>query len=123
MLLTPFVASATDEKTTAFVKAYEDAYKDVPNQFAADTYDGVYILKAAIEECGATPDMSVSDLCEALKKGITSITFDGLTGNGTTWDASGEPNKEPKAIVIRNGAYAPMDEEPEATTEAATEAS
>lgn len=123
MLLTPFVASATDEKTTAFVKAYEDAYKDVPNQFAADTYDGVYILKAAIEECGATPDMSVSDLCEVLKKGITSITFDGLTGNGTTWDASGEPNKEPKAIVIRNGAYAPMDEEPEATTEAATEAS
>jgi hypothetical protein len=29
----------------------------------------------------------------------------GLTGTGTTWDASGAASKEPKAVAIENGAY------------------
>ena len=52
-----------------------------------------------------TPDMSVSDICEGIKSGITAVTVDGLTGDGMSWDASGEPNKAPKAVVIQNGAY------------------
>ena len=50
MLLTPFAADSTDEKTQNFVKAYKDAYKDTPNQFAADAYDAVYAVKAAAEK-------------------------------------------------------------------------
>ena len=34
-----------------------------------------------------------------------AITFDGLTGEGTTWDASGAPTKDPKAMVIKDGIY------------------
>ena len=41
MLLTPFVADAQDEKTQAFVSAYEEKFNDTPNQFAADTYDAM----------------------------------------------------------------------------------
>ena len=62
MLLTPFVATATDEATQSFVEKYQSAdYGDgeTPNQFAADAYDSVYVVKAAIEAAGATPDMSV----------------------------------------------------------------
>ena len=109
MLLTPFVASAEDDLTKSFVTKYEEAYGGIPNQFAADAYDGLYIIKAAIEEAGLTPDMSVSDLCEGMKTAMTSITFDGLTGQGCTWDAQGEPTKDPKAMVIENGVYAPME--------------
>ncbi len=47
MLLTPFAADATDEKTVSFVKTYKEIYNDVPNQFAADAYDGVYALKGS----------------------------------------------------------------------------
>ena len=50
MLLTPFAADADDEKTQAFVSAYKEAYGDTPNQFAADTYDAIYIMKAAAEK-------------------------------------------------------------------------
>ena len=50
MLLTPFAADSTDEKTQAFVTAYKDAYTDTPNQFAADAYDAVYAIKAAAEK-------------------------------------------------------------------------
>ena len=105
MLLTPFSADASDEKTVSFVKTYKELYNDVPNQFAADAYDGVYILKAAIEKAGLKPDASVADVNEALKKAITEITVDGLTGAGMKWEASGEVSKAPRAVVIKDGTY------------------
>lgn len=108
MLLTPFAADAEDEKTQAFVAAYEEAYGETPNQFAADAYDAIYIIKAAIEEGSVTPDMSISDICEAMKTAMTSITYDGLTGSGMTWSADGEPSKEPKAVKIVDGTYTAM---------------
>lgn len=108
MLLTPFAADAEDEKTQAFVSAYQEAYGEIPNQFAADTYDALYIIKAAVEQAGVTADMSVSDMCEAMKTAMTEITVDGLTGEGITWSADGEPTKAPKAVVIKDGAYKAM---------------
>ncbi|HPU63480.1 MAG TPA: ABC transporter substrate-binding protein [Mobilitalea sp.] len=105
MLLTPFAADAQDEKTQNFVKKFEELHGVTPNQFAADAYDAIYIIKAAIEESGVTPDMSVSEICEGLKEAMTKITFDGLTGAGMTWTASGEVNKQPMAVVIENGKY------------------
>ncbi len=105
MLLTPFAADATDDLTVNFVKNYKEKYGDTPNQFAADAYDAVFILKQALESKNATPDMSTSDLCEALKSAMTEIEASGLTSTKMTWDASGEPNKEPKAVVIKDGAY------------------
>ena len=108
MLLTPFAADAADEKTQAFVSAYKEAYGDTPNQFAADTYDAIYIMKAAAEKAGVTADMNVSDICDAMKTAMTEISYDGLTGEGMTWTADGEPDKAPKAVVIKDGAYTAM---------------
>lgn len=108
MLLTPFAADAKDDLTQKFVKAYQDAYGDIPNQFAADAYDGIYAMKAAIEQSGVTPDMSASDICDAFKGAMTQIKIDGLTGAEMTWSAEGEPNKAPKAVKIKNGAYTAM---------------
>jgi len=105
MLLTPFAADATDDLTVNFVKNYKEKYGDTPNQFAADAYDAVFIIKQALESKNATPDVSTSDLCEALKTAMTEIEASGLTSTKMTWDASGEPNKEPKAVVIKDGAY------------------
>lgn len=103
MLLTPF--STTEETSKAFTDAYVAAYGIEPNQFAADSYDAVYAVKAAIEQSGVTPDMSVSDICEGLKTAMTEIKIDGLTGSDMTWNAAGEPNKAPKAVMIENGEY------------------
>ena len=108
MLLTPFAADAQDEKTQAFVSAYKEAYGDTPNQFAADAYDVVYAIYQAAVAGGINGDMDASDVCDALKAQFTSMTFDGLTGEGMTWDASGAVSKAPKAVVIKDGAYAAM---------------
>lgn len=108
MLLTPFAADAQDDLTKKFVDTYKEKYKDVPNQFAADAYDCIYAIKAALEAANATPDMSASDLCDAVKPVMTSTTIDGLTGTGMSWSESGEVNKDPKAVVIKNGEYVGM---------------
>lgn len=110
MLLTPFAADAKDKTVQNFVKTYKEKYKDTPNQFAADSYDAVYALKAAIEESKATTDMSASDMCDALKGAMTKIKMQGLTGgeDGLIWNESGEVTKSPKAVIIKNGAYKAM---------------
>jgi branched-chain amino acid transport system substrate-binding protein len=105
MLLTPFAADAKDDLTVNFVSKYNEKYGETPNQFAADAYDAVFIIKAAIEKAGATPSMSTSELCDAIKGAMTQIEVAGLTSSKMTWDASGEPNKEPKAVTIRGGVY------------------
>ena len=111
MLLTPFAADSKDEKTANFVSKYEEKYKDTPNQFAADAYDAIYAIKAALEEANATPDMSASDICDKLISRFTSPDFkiNGLTGTDMTWSETGEISKAPKGMVIKNGAYEGMD--------------
>lgn len=106
MLLTPFAADAKDDATQKFVSTYEAAYGETPNQFAADAYDAVYVVKTAAEKCGATPADSVTDLCDKLKAAMQEITYDGLTGESMSWSADGTVNKAPKAMEIKNGAYA-----------------
>ena len=100
---------STDEKTQAFVTAYKDAYTDTPNQFAADAYDAVYAIKAAAEKEDVKADMDVADICAALEKGMTEITLEGVTGDEITWTEDGEPNKAPKAVEIKDGAYVAME--------------
>ncbi len=110
LLLTPFSTSSTDEKTQAFVKAYEAKCNGLtPNQFAADAYDAVYIVKAAIEKANLAPSASNAEICDALKKAMTEISYTGLTGSDITWGADGEPNKAPIVVEIKNGEYVVLD--------------
>ena len=110
MLLTPFAADSADEATQKFVTAYKAAYNnEIPNQFAADAYDGVYIIAKLIEEGNVTADMSASEICDIMKAAICADGFEylGITGAGAalTWDASGAVSKDPAAVIIENGAY------------------
>ena len=109
MLLTPFTPTATDERTQNFVKNFTAKYdKTYLNQFGADAYDAIYIIKAAIEKAGVTADMDASTICDKLKVAMTEITFTGVTGTDITWGADGEPVKKPIAVKIVNGEYVVM---------------
>ena len=100
MLLTPFSADATDELTVNFVSKYVELYGENPTQFAADGYDCVYALYAAIQEAGITADTSYADACEALIAAFQTIEITGTTGT-MSWDATGEVTKTPKAVQIQ----------------------
>ena len=110
MLLTPFNADATDEKTKAFVAKYQEKYSEVPNQFAADAYDCIYAYKQALEGAGYTTakGVKVDELCTKMIEQFSTMTFSGLTGEGMTWK-DGAVSKSPKGMVIENGAYKGLD--------------
>ena len=105
MLLTPFSADASDEATQSFVAKYKEKTGIVPNQFAADAYDVICSLYQACVAGGVTPDMSASEINDILVGQFTSMTYDGLTGKGMTWKATGEVSKSPMAVVIKDGTY------------------
>lgn len=114
MLMTPFNASSTDERTAAFVEKYQADYKDIPNQFAADGYDCIYAIYDALQKIDNLSEIAAMDyaerheaLCDALISVFTSSDFsvDGLTGTGMTWQTNGEVSKDPMVVVIENGTY------------------
>lgn len=111
MLLTPFNADSTDEATSKFVSTYKEQFGDVPNQFAADAYDCVWSIYNALKDEEVAGDISASDLCDKLIARFTDsgFSYDGLTGEGMTWDGTGAVSKSPKGMVIKDGAYVGLD--------------
>ena len=104
MLLTPFSADAEDEKTQKFVATYKELYDEIPNQFAADAYDGVYALVAAAEKADVKDGEKAEDICDRIIAAMQEIEVTGVTGT-MTWSANGEVTKTPTAVIIENGAY------------------
>ena len=97
MMLTPFAVDAPDAKTQSFVEKFTKVHGSKPDQFAADAYDAVYAVKAAMESCGKTP--ADADFTTAMVDTMYKITVDGLTGT-MKWDADREPDKAAKAMVF-----------------------
>lgn len=102
LLMTPF--SADDPASADFVKAYQDAYGETPDQFAADAYDGVHAVAEAIKKSGITPDVSPEEACDKLAAAMLEISIDGLTGK-LSWNDKGQVEKDPTAYVIESGKY------------------
>lgn len=97
MMLTPFAVDAPDAKTQSFVEKFTKVHGSKPDQFAADAYDAVYAVKAAMESSGKTP--ADADFTTAMVDTMYKITVDGLTGT-MKWDADREPDKAAKAMVF-----------------------
>ncbi len=103
--LTPFLSTNTDEKTANFVKNYKAVNGKEPDQFAANAYDGIYIIKSALEKANVTdPSLSAKELGDVLVPVMTQIDFNGVTGN-IKFNANGEPNKDVLVAVIKDGKY------------------
>ena len=100
VFLSPFVVS--DPDVADFVLSYNVSYGADPDQFAADGYDTVYIIKAAMEKAGS---IESADLIKAMD----GLSVTGLLTGDVTFDASGEPNKGAKYVKIVNGQYTAYD--------------
>ena len=95
LMLTPFSADNPAENVQSFVAKYKEAYGATPDQFAADAYDAVYVIKAAVEKAGSTSG-------DALAAAMTSLTVEGVTGT-MTWGSDGNTNKPASAILYYDG--------------------
>ena len=101
VLMTPFDANATDDATVSFVEQFK-ANNDglVPNQFAADGYDVIYALYNACVAAGIDGNTPAAEACAKLQEQFATLTVDGLTGKGMTWDENGMISKAPAAMVV-----------------------
>lgn len=95
LMLTPFSADSSNEAVQSFVKKYQDDFGATPDQFAADGYDAVYVIKAAVEKAGSTSGAAMADA-------MTQITVEGITGT-MTWKEDGNTNKPASAILYFDG--------------------
>ena len=107
LLMTPFNASGTDERTKTFVETYQAAHEILPNQFAADGYDCMYAIYEACCQLDGIADMDSAQLCDALIALFTGGDFsvDGLTGTSMKWLESGEVSKAPVVVKVVDGVY------------------
>ena len=96
LMMTPFAADSTAANVQAFVSAYQADYNATPDQFAADAYDAVYAVKAAVE--AADGSTSGADLAAVMP----TVTVEGVTGT-MTWNADGNTNKAASAILYKDG--------------------
>ena len=102
LLVTPF--SADDEKNADFVKEYEDAYGETPNQFAADTYDCFHAIASALDKASIDVSADPAEAATELAKAMRKITVEGLTGT-LTWNDEGQVEKDATVYKIVDGKY------------------
>ena len=89
----------TSEKVVDFLAKFEEKYGATPNAFAALGYDAIAVLLNAIEAAGDPSDW------EAINAALKATEFDGVTGQGLTFDDHGDPSKAGVINVIKDGAY------------------
>lgn len=94
---TPFTYNDPNPAVQEYVKKYEEETGEKPNQFGANAYDAVYVVKAALEKAGS---IESEDLIAAMHE----IEVDGITGT-ISFNENGEPKKDVKLIKIVDGEY------------------
>lgn len=107
--LSHFNSKATSGAAGEFIEKYKAKYgTDTLNQFGASAYDCIYALAGALEQCkDITPDSSVTDICEALKKVFNGgYTFSGVTGENIKWESTGYVNKKAIKYVVKEASGA-----------------
>lgn len=99
--LSPIDVNSTDDKVKGFVDAYKAKYNAVPDQFAADGYDAVYVIFEAMKAAGVDDvNISADELCKKLTGVLQGdFTYAGVTGT-MTWNAQGAAVKNPYIITI-----------------------
>lgn len=98
IVATPWFGDKDDPKVRAFVAKYTKVYGKKPDQFAAQAYDGLYVMAKAFGRAGKADRNAVRDALAGIRNyngvlGLFSFTEDG--------DVSMEPN----VLVIRGGKF------------------
>jgi branched-chain amino acid transport system substrate-binding protein len=74
----PWSASNDTPENTAFIKAFEAKYKTTPDQFAAQSYDGMHIMVQALKSIKLTGDLA-KDRTD-LRNALPAVKWTGATG-------------------------------------------
>ena len=99
VVATPWFGESTDQKVVDFNAKYEAEYGKLPDQFAAQAYDAMYIYAEALKRAGQADDREL--FREALAE---TKDFEGILGN-FSFDEEGDVVMEPKVVEIKDGKF------------------
>jgi len=89
---------STVPKSKAFVEAYKAKYNTTPDQFAAQAYQGVYILAQAIKNAGSADRKAIRDALAQIKD------LDGVLGK-FSFSEKRDPLHPSVTLVVKDGQY------------------
>jgi branched-chain amino acid transport system substrate-binding protein len=89
---------STAPKSRAFVAAFRRTYGADPDQFAAQAYDGMYILATAIKNAGSADRAAIRDALAAIRG------LQGALGN-FSFDENRDPVHPSVSLVVKDGRF------------------
>lgn len=98
VVATPWFGASDDEKVQGFVEKFKAEYGKEPDQFAAQAYDALYLLAAAVERAG-------SDDRDAIRDALAETSgFEGILGE-MSFDSEGDVVMDPIVLTIKEGKF------------------
>ncbi|MCG7334790.1 ABC transporter substrate-binding protein [Sporosarcina sp. ACRSM] len=98
IVATPWFAQKDDEKVKNFVEKYKEAYGMEPDQFAAQAYDGLYLIAEAVKNAGTNDRDAIRDALAEIQG------FEGVLGT-MSFDEDGDIVMEPTVLIIEGNEY------------------
>lgn len=99
IVASPWYPTKENDKIKKFVADYKAKYNRIPDQFAAQSYDALYIYAAALEKAGTTTDR------QKLRDSLATIKdFEGVTGN-FAFDDNRNPLMNATVLIIKDGQF------------------
>ena len=98
VVATPWFGESTDQKVVDFNAKYEAEYGVLPDQFAAQAYDAMYIYAEALKKAGEADRELFRDVLAETKD------FEGILGN-FSFDEEGDVVMDPKVVEIKDGKF------------------
>jgi branched-chain amino acid transport system substrate-binding protein len=99
IVASPWFPGKDDAKVKKFIAAYKAKYNKEPDQFAAQSYDAMYIMASALEKAGTTNDR------KKLKESLATIKdFQGVTGK-FAFDAKRNPAMDATVLLVKDGQF------------------
>lgn len=99
LVASPWFPAKNDANVKKFVEAYKAKYNKVPDQFAAQAYDALYIMSAALDKSGSATDR------KKLRDSLAGIKdFQGVTGK-FAFDAQRNPVMEATVLLVKDGQF------------------
>ena len=89
---------STAPRSRAFVAAYRARYHGDPDQFAAQAYDGLYLVATAIRNAGSADRAAIRDALAAIRD------LPGALGN-FSFDANRDPVHPGVTLTVRDGRF------------------
>jgi len=98
VVATPWFGEKDDPKVKAFVAKYEKRYGKKPDQFAAQAYDGLFLMAEGLRKAGKADRAALRDALAGIRN------FPGVLGT-FSFDKERDVVMEPAVLIIRNGKF------------------